>query len=182
MKVKRTANRLYRIYLQIASLVCLLASLEDQAWLWHARLGHVNFHALKMLEAEYMAAGVPQIKHPDQLCQACVVVKQARTPFPVIANNQADEPLELVHADLSGPITPSTLAGNSYFMLIVDDYNRWMWVYVIKSKDQVSSLFKNFKADSENMCGCRIKTLRTDHGREFISSELGQICEQTGIV
>lgn len=78
----------------------------------------------------------------------------------MIANNQAEEPLELVRANLSGPITPSTLAGNSYFMLIVDDYNRWMWVYVIKSKDQASSLFKNFKADAENMCGCRIKTLQ----------------------
>ncbi|XP_047309782.1 uncharacterized protein LOC124913230 [Impatiens glandulifera] len=43
MKVRRTHNRLYLIFLKLAKSVCLLANLEDLAWLWHARLGHVNF-------------------------------------------------------------------------------------------------------------------------------------------
>lgn len=55
-------------------------------------------------------------------------------------------------------------------MLIVDDYTRWMWVYVIKTKDQAQSVFKKFKAEAENMRGHRIKTLRTDRGGEFLST------------
>src|SRR6185312_17441273 len=58
MKVKRTPNRMYHINLQIASPVSLLARLEEPAWLWHARLGHVNFQALKLLVDKQMAAGV----------------------------------------------------------------------------------------------------------------------------
>lgn len=104
MKVRRRANRLYLIELNIATPVCLLARLEEPAWLWHARLGHVNFHALKMLTDREMAAGVPPIKHPGQLCQSCLVAaKQARMPFPAMANYRAEEPLELIHADLCGP-------------------------------------------------------------------------------
>jgi hypothetical protein len=75
MNIKRMQNRLYRIDLQLASPVCLLARLDEPAWLWHARLGHVNFQVLKKLAEKGMAAGVPLIAHPDQLCQACLVAK-----------------------------------------------------------------------------------------------------------
>jgi hypothetical protein len=75
MKVQRSPNRLYQIELKEASPTCLLTSLEDPAWLWHARLGHVNFQAVKMLVDKNMAAGVPPISHPDQLCHGCLAEK-----------------------------------------------------------------------------------------------------------
>ena len=49
MRVRRTANRLYKIELKLAEPVCLMGSIEEPAWLWHARLGHVNFRAMKLL-------------------------------------------------------------------------------------------------------------------------------------
>jgi hypothetical protein len=55
--------------------VSLLSSLDDPAWLWHARLGHVNFQAMKLLVDKEMAGGVPAIFHPNQLCQSCLVAK-----------------------------------------------------------------------------------------------------------
>lgn len=42
---------------------------------------------------------------------------------------RASKTLKLVHADHRGPITP-TSAGNKYFLLLVDDYSRWMWVLI----------------------------------------------------
>jgi hypothetical protein len=47
MSVKRSANRLYKIDLNLAMHVCLLSTVGsgDQSWLWHGRLGHVNFKA-----------------------------------------------------------------------------------------------------------------------------------------
>lgn len=182
MKVKRTKNRLYRLELKIATPLCLLANLEEPAWLWHARLGHVNFQSMKMLMDKEMATGVPMIKHPNQLCKNCLVTKQARHPFPGAAGYREKKPLGLLHADLCGPISPPTPAGNNYFMLIVDDFSRWMWIYVIKAKDQVYHMFLKFKAEAENMCGERIKRFRTDRGGEFLSNALKQFCEEAGIV
>lgn len=181
MKVRRTANCLYRIELKLAHPVSLLSSLDDPAWLWHARLGHVNFQAMKLLVDKEMAGGVPAIVHPNQLCQSCLVAKQIRAPFPVEAHYRAEEPLELLHMDLCGPITPSTMAGNCYFLLIVDDYTRWMWVFVIKSKDQALEAFTKFKPLAENTAGRRVKTLRSDRGGEFLSGDFARLCEEAGI-
>jgi hypothetical protein len=73
MKVRRTPNRLYKIELHQATPVCPLASLQDPTWLWHARLGHVNFAAMKLLVDKEMAAGVPPITHPNELCHGCLL-------------------------------------------------------------------------------------------------------------
>ena len=43
MRVQRTVNRLYKIELKSVEPVCLLANVGDVSWLWHGRLGHVNF-------------------------------------------------------------------------------------------------------------------------------------------
>jgi len=137
MCVQRTANRLYKIELTPAVPNCLLTSLNDESWLWHGRLGHVNFQSLKKLADKEMAGGVPLIDHPDQVCQSCLAAKQTRQPFPHSACWRADEALELVHIDLCGPITPTTVGGNKYFMLLVDDCTRWTVVYMLKSKNQV---------------------------------------------
>lgn len=50
-------NRLYKIDLNPAKPICLLANMNDQSWLWHGRLGHVNFQAMKMLVEKEMAGG-----------------------------------------------------------------------------------------------------------------------------
>ena len=47
MKVDRTMNRLYTIDLKTVVPDCLMVNIGDEAWLWHGRLGHVNFRALK---------------------------------------------------------------------------------------------------------------------------------------
>ena len=57
--------------------------------------------------------------------------------------------LELIHGDLCGPITPSTPGGNKYFLLLVDDYSRMMWVYMIKTKEEALTAFKKFRAAVE---------------------------------
>jgi len=41
--------------------------------------------------------------------------------------------------------TLGTVGGNRYFMLLVDDYSRWSYVYMLKSKDQALDAFVNIK-------------------------------------
>ncbi|KAJ9544831.1 hypothetical protein OSB04_024538 [Centaurea solstitialis] len=81
MKVQRIKNRLYKIALQTTQLVCLLANLDNEAWVWHARLGHVNFHVIEWMVQKDLVRGVPSIKHPEQVCEGCMVAKQTRRSF-----------------------------------------------------------------------------------------------------
>ncbi|KAL9250259.1 Retrovirus-related Pol polyprotein from transposon TNT 1-94-like protein [Drosera capensis] len=111
MFVKCISNRLYKISFELAKRVCLLASLDNPAWLWHSRLGNVNFQTLKLVGDKRLAVGVPKVSHPNKLCEACLISKQIRLPFPAQMTYRAKKPLELLHADLCGPITPSTLVG-----------------------------------------------------------------------
>jgi transposase InsO family protein len=183
MSVKRSANRLYKIDLKLAMPGCLLASISsgDQSWLWHGRLGHVNFRALKQLSQKELAVGIPTIEHPDEICHGCLSAKQTHNPYPQVAKWRATKTLELIHVDLCGPITPWTVGGNRYFMLLIDDFSRWSYVYMLKSKDQALDAFVKYKAEVENITGNRINTLRSDRGGEFLSKLFQDVCEQAGI-
>ena len=181
MRVQRSLNRLYKIELKCVEPVCLKSSVDDESWLWHGRLGHVNFNSMKMLVEKEMAGGLPLIEHPDQLCQSCLAAKQTRGSFPKMSNWRADEPLELVHVDLCGPITPETAGGSKYFMLLVDDCTRWMTVYTLKTKDQASEVFAKFKAEAENSVGYKMKCVRSDRGGEFLAAAFKNTCEEAGI-
>ena len=59
------------------------------------------------------------------------MAKQARKQFPSQSSYCAERVLELVHGDLWGPISLETAIGNMYFFLLVDDYSRAMWVYLL---------------------------------------------------
>ena len=76
MKVQRSKNKLYKIVLHTTQPVCFSASLDDTAWLWHARLGHVNFRVIESMVVKDIVRGVPRIHHPTQICEGCLVAKQ----------------------------------------------------------------------------------------------------------
>lgn len=181
MKVKKSGNRLYKISLEESAPMCLLNNAEEETWLWHARLGHVNFQAMEMMAKEQMVYGLPKLKQPAKKCEGCLMSKQTRQSFPSQANFQANKVLELIHGDICGPISPSTPAGNRYFFLLVDDYSRKMWVYMLKQKSEAFSAFKKFKLIVENRVNQKIKIFRTDRGGEFCSNEFEKFCEDTGI-
>lgn len=136
---------------------------------------------MKQLVNREMATGVPVIEHPEQVCSDCLTAKQTRQPFPKSAQWHATEKLSLVYVDLCGPIVPATAGGNKYFMLLVDDYSRWMHVFLLKSKDQAVEVFVKYKAEVENFSNCKIKTLRSDRGGEFLAGMFAGVCEQAGI-
>lgn len=181
LKVRQSSNRLYKAILEEDESMCLLGEQGEPSWLWHKRIGHVNFSALKHMADTKLVEGLPKIEVPTRLCEACVVAKQTRKSYPKQTKFRAKERLELVHADLCGPITPPTPAGNKYFMLLVDDHTRVMWVYMLKNKDDAFSTLKTFRAQVETETGLKLKTLRTDRGGEFLSTQFTTYCKETGL-
>jgi hypothetical protein len=81
-----------------------------------------------------MVCGMPCVDHIEQLCDTFVVTKLKRWPFPRQASYHATEQLELVHGDLSGPVSLATPGGRRYFLLLVDDATRYMWAMLLDSK------------------------------------------------
>ena len=84
--------------------------------------------------------------------------------------------LHYVHADFWGPSQVPTHGGNKYFLFIVDDFTRKVWVFLLKSKDQTLEKFKIWKNIVENQIYKKIKVLRTDNALEFYNKEFDEFC------
>ncbi|GJW56712.1 zinc finger, CCHC-type containing protein [Tanacetum coccineum] len=160
MKVTRQRNRLYKTNLKMGTPVCLLANLKEDTWLWHARLGHLNFESLKTMAQRNLVHGIPTIKHTTQVCDVCLIGKHNRAPFPKKTKARSTSPLDLVYGDLCGPITPPTPSGKKYIFLLVDDYSRYMWAYFLNTKDQAFDTFKEFKKSVENELRTSLRNIR----------------------
>jgi hypothetical protein len=52
--------------------------------------------------------------------------------------------------DIWGPSSKVSIHGHKYFLTIVDDYSRYTWVVLLKSKAEVQTHVKNFVALIEN--------------------------------
>jgi hypothetical protein len=134
--------------------------------LWHKRLGHFNYATLKWMANLQMASGLPEIQEQHDICEACQLGKQARIVFPDNAF-RASSKLQLVHINVCGPMHNESLNGSKYFLLFVDDYSRFCWVYFLKSKANVFVEFVRFKTAVELETGNKLKMLRSDNGGEF---------------
>ena len=125
-----------------------------------------------------MVHGLLAIHHADELCEACLAGKQRCAPFPNQAKYRAERPLELVHGDLCGPITPATPSGKKYMLLLVDDMSRYMWAILLASKDEAPVAIKKFKAAAELEANAKLRTFRTDRGGEFNSLDFSNYCAE----
>ena len=113
-----------------------------------------------------MVRGLPQFDHVEQICDNCMAGKQRRRPFPATSNYRAKNLLDLVHADLCGPITPETPGGKKLFLLAIDDKSRYMWLVLLSSKDQAADAIIRLQVCAEAEAGHKLGTLRTDRGSE----------------
>ena len=115
-----------------------------------------------------------------QNCSHCLVEKQNRVVFKSHPPSRKSEILDLVHSDVCDPMKTRTLGGSAYFVTFIDDHSRKVWVYTLKTKDQVLDVFKQFQASVERETGKKLKCIRTDNGGEYLGP-FDAYCKEHGI-
>nr|GEZ28164.1 retrovirus-related Pol polyprotein from transposon TNT 1-94 [Tanacetum cinerariifolium] len=105
-------------------------------------------------KAPGMVKGLDHIDHPNQVCEGCLLGKHARSLFLKESTLRAKEPLQLIHTDLCGPVTPPSHAFEA---------------------------FKKFKAMVEKEKGLKIKSIRSDRGGEFLTKEFNKFYKDNRI-
>ena len=93
-----------------------------------------------------------------------------------MAKYRTTDALKLVHDDLCGPITLATNGGRWYFLLLVDDCRRYMWLQLLMSKDEAAEEIKKFKARVEAESGKKLHVMWTDRSGEFTLVEFATYC------
>ncbi|CAA7043512.1 unnamed protein product [Microthlaspi erraticum] len=133
--------------------------------LWHRRLGHPSQSVLSHL------SGVVDLSN-DKLvsqvpCHVCVRVKHLSSSFRE-SINKAVEVFSLFHCDVWGPYQSPATCGSVYFLTIVDDYSRAVWVYLMRAKSEVALLLQNLCHMADRQFDKKVCVVRSDNGTEFI--------------
>ena len=116
-----------------------------------------------------------------ELCESCLFGKMTKTPF-TKSCERASGLLELVHSDVCGPMSMTARGGYEYFVTFTDDFSRYGYVYLMKSKLETFKKFKEFQSEVQNQLGKNIKFLRSDRGGEYMSHEFDSHLKECGIV
>ena len=137
--------------------------------LWHACLGHVGGEAAH--HAACFADGVA-VTSSDLLsvCKSCIVGKHPCKPFHPSEVARSAGFLNLVDADVAGPMPVRTPHGRCYFLVILDDFTHTLDLHLLTMKDQALDAWESTRHHWETKLSRRVKEFQSDNGGEFINS------------
>jgi hypothetical protein len=102
-KVPMTKNRLFPLEMRSGKMYACNISNVNETELWHYCYGHLPVKSMSLLQRQSMVKGFPPLINHIPSCESCIVEKHQQDSFPS-SSYRAKECLELVHADISGPM------------------------------------------------------------------------------
>ncbi|MCO5575721.1 hypothetical protein L7F22_029524 [Adiantum nelumboides] len=179
-------NRLFVLDRYEKQIQACIAETKTQAMqdaeLWHARFGHVGYGSLMTLQRHNMVHDLSLLEMPPRhVCEGCVLGKMHRFAFSQDGSVRVTQKLQLVHKDVCGPMRMPFVGNNLYFVTFIVDFSRFCWVYPLKAKSYVFAIFQHYVSMVENQTGCKVQTLRTDRGGEYMSGAFKDFLGKKGI-
>ncbi|GJV90668.1 ribonuclease H-like domain-containing protein [Tanacetum coccineum] len=147
---------------------CSISSCFISKILWHQRLGHPADLVLNALKS---SLNLDSHSTGDHLCDTCNKAKQPREPFS-LSDHKSSKISELIHLDVWAPYKITSRDGFRYFLTIMDDFSRAVWVYMLKGKDDVYDSIVSFVQMISNQFESNIKTFRSDNQTVFVNNRL----------
>ena len=136
-----------------------------QASLFHCLHFHGSFSSLSLLE-----------------CECCLLGKHTRVLFPKRLDPQTKSPFELVYTDVWGLSRSTSTLGFRYFVTFIDDYSRCTWLFLMKTRVELFSIFKKFHAEICTQFNTSIRILRSDNAKEYFCTPLSSFMSSHGIL
>jgi hypothetical protein len=148
---------------------------NDDSYLWHLRLGHINKD--KLIRMSKSGLLPTNISEKFAICESCIKGKMTNKSFS--KHWKSSELLEIIHSDICGPLRTKTHKGMEYFITFTDDYSRYGHIYLIRHKSDAIEKFKEYKLEVEKQLGRSIKSLNNDRGGEY--EAMDNFCKENGI-
>ncbi|PKU68501.1 Retrovirus-related Pol polyprotein from transposon TNT 1-94 [Dendrobium catenatum] len=171
-------NGLYTIRIPPpASTSSALSATSSSSYRWHTRLGHPHPQVLASIS---QANRDLAISTSVFTCSTCKAAKSHKLVFPVSSRSNVT-PLALLHFDVWGPTPTISHQGYKYYLVIIDDFSRFTWLFMLRAKSEVPKIIIHFKIFIENQLSHKIKCIQTDGGSEFTNNELKSFLQNNGI-
>jgi hypothetical protein len=146
---------------------------------WHQRLVHPSFSIFQNLLKNQQLPLTGSVDK-TKICSSCQLGKSKQQPF-FESTRVSTGPLELIHSDVwTSPI--SSLSGCKFYVLFIDDYFRFTWLYPILNKSDVYQCFVKFKLLAEKIFSTKIKQFQFDNGGEYVSNQFKHFLTRNGIL
>ncbi|RVW98628.1 Retrovirus-related Pol polyprotein from transposon TNT 1-94 [Vitis vinifera] len=158
--IGRESQGLYHLTSDSSPAVCIST---DAPLLIHNRLGHPSLSKFQKMVSRFSTLS-------SLSCESCQLGKHTRVSFPKRLNNRAKSPFELVHTDVWGPCRTASTLGFQYFVTFIDDYSRCTWLFLMKNRAELFSIFQKFYAEIQTQFNISIRVLRSDNAREYFSA------------
>ena len=135
-------------------------------FMWHNRLSHPSLPIFRKF-LSVLSISFPEGHACSFSCKSCNINKSHKLP---IAKSKitSSSPLDVIFFDVWTSLVSSFYSFH-YYVIFVDHYTKYIWLYPIRRKLDVHSTFIAFKQLVENYFTTTIKTLYTDNGDEFLA-------------
>ena len=88
----------------------------------------------------------------------------------------------ILYIDIWGPSRVKSKKGFPYFVTFIDDHSRCAWLYLMKDRSELQSLFTSFCNEISTQFGHTIRVLRSDNAKEYCSHAFQAFLSSRGIV
>ena len=126
-------------------------------------MGHPRYNVLKLILNKIR---IPCSPSTLSFCDSCKLGKYHQLPF-ICHDITTKGPLELIYSDVLGPSPTVSVKGFRYYIVFVDAYSRFTWLYPLKLKSDALPTFISFHKLAENQYQTKLKAIQTDNGGEF---------------
>lgn len=110
-------------------------------------------------------------------CTSCHVNKSHKLPFS-FNSMSSTQPLQFIYTDVwTSPAL--SVDGFKYYVNFVDHFTKYIWLFPLKLKFEVSTVFVQFKTMIENYFGFKIISVFSDNGGEY--TKLTPILNNLGV-
>ena len=110
--------------------------------------------------------GIPNLSRVSNVvCGPCQLGKQTKAKHLGTQISATSRPLDLLHLDFMGLTRTKSLGGKRYILVVVDDFTRYTWVILLRSKSDALEHIEALCTRLQNEKGLKIERIRSDHGK-----------------
>ena len=173
VKGKLDGTGLYKMEMEFINKEAYLVANNDKIHVWHQRLGHPNYKALKAMG----------FKGKEPFCETCQISKSKKKPFKPF-KEKTNNKLETMHVDLCGPMKTKGMNGETYFLAITDETTDFTVVHTFRTKqaDEIGNAIQDYITEMERQFNAKVKKIVMDGGKEFVNRKLTNWLTSQGII